>query len=121
MTDFASVFDRAKPMGKEPELNLGAPHPALQFWARVELMGHRVRYGFVQEVEMFGAKLLRIDVHTEKGPSTELYGGASIYCVSPGEEGEIKRQAEARYDFHASVPKAIAHYAGDDFEDENPF
>ncbi len=122
MSDFSSVFDRAKPIGKEPELNFGTPQTH-QFWARVELMGHRVRYGFVQEVEMFGAKLLRIDVHTHKGPETEIYGGSAIYCVSPASEAHVKAEAEAQYDFHPHPPRAIAHHVAEhdpDF-DERPF
>jgi hypothetical protein len=59
-------------------------------WCVVELMGHRKIVGFVREVEMFGAKLMRIDVpgsetKDETGPwqATQFYGGGSIYCITP--------------------------------------
>jgi hypothetical protein len=41
-----------------------AANPALGYegWAIVELMGHRQRAGYVKEAEMFGAKMLRLDI-----------------------------------------------------------
>jgi hypothetical protein len=61
-------------------------------WAIVELMGHRQRAGRVREVEMFGGKLLRIDIPTDSGDVTELYGASSIYALRPCSE-EIARDA----------------------------
>jgi hypothetical protein len=55
------------------------------YWAIVELMGHRVRPGFVCEVNEFGIKLCRIEVPTPDGgsiASVEKYGGAAIYCIT---------------------------------------
>lgn len=117
MSDFASVFDRAKPIGREPELNAGVAAPVVEFWARVELMGHRVRYGQIREVEMFGTKLLRVDVHTSATVTTEFYGGSAIYCLRPISEEDARKNAEP----YSAKPAAIAHYADDDFEDERPF
>lgn len=64
--------------------------PAYEGWARVELMGHRTRVGRVREVEMYGAKMLRVDLpmsedlEGEKADFvTEYYGGSSIYAVTP--------------------------------------
>ena len=57
-------------------------------WSILELMGHRRLAGFVQEVEMFGSKMLRIDI-PHGGPTeatTQYYGGSSIYCVTPTTE-----------------------------------
>lgn len=60
-------------------------------WAIVELMGHRQRAGEVQEVEMFGAKLLRVDTPVGEGEAlTEYYGGGSIYALRPCTE-EVAR------------------------------
>src|SRR5262245_33624285 len=51
-------------------------------WAVLELMGHRQRAGYVKDVEMFGGKLLRIDVPVGEG-ITEFYGCSSIYALRP--------------------------------------
>lgn len=118
MSDFGSVFDRAKPTGKEPPLNAGVPAPIVEFWARVELMGHRVRYGHVREVEMFGAKLMRVDVHNSLGVATEFYGGSSIYCVRPIAEVEARRLAEP---YSPPAPRAIENYVNHDDDDDRPF
>ena len=72
-------------------------------WAILELMGHRRLGGWVTEVELFGAKMCRIDVPCTKGEDcndalpcitnqngvkynihvTQFYGGGSVYCVTP--------------------------------------
>lgn len=121
MSEFASVFDRARPTGKEPPLNDGIPAPVQEFWARVELMGHRIRYGLCREVEMFGAKLLRVDVTNSIGVTTEFYGGAAIYCLRPITEEEARKYAEP---YSAPKPVAIEHkrYQDDSDDDEHiPF
>jgi len=65
-------------------------------WAVLELMGHRKRPGYVQEVEIAGGKMLRVDVHGENDTViTEFYGIASVYALRPVSE-EIARDA-ARY------------------------
>ena len=58
--------------------------PAFEQWAVVELMGHRVRAGHVSEVEMFGGRMLRIDLHetSEKKIGTEFYGAHAIYGIT---------------------------------------
>lgn len=74
----------------------GTEAPAFEAWALIELMGHRQRIGFVREVEMFGGKLLRIDIPAEGGDVTEYYGCASIYSLRPCSE-EIARDGAKRY------------------------
>lgn len=59
-------------------------------WAIVELMGHRQRPGYVREVELAGAKMLRIDIPAESGDVTEYYGASAIYAIRPAQE-EIVR------------------------------
>lgn len=44
--------------------------PAFEGWAIVELMGHRRLAGFVREVSMFGASMLRLD---DDADSREVY------------------------------------------------
>jgi hypothetical protein len=69
---------------------------AYEGWAILELMGHRQRVGMVHEVEMFGGKLLRIDIPTEGGDVTEFYGCSSIYAMRPLSE-EVARDYARRY------------------------
>jgi hypothetical protein len=68
--------------------------PAFKGWAVLELMGHRRRAGMVEEVEIAGGKLLRIDIPTSGGNVTELYGCSAIYALRPVSE-EIARRAAA--------------------------
>lgn len=50
-------------------------------WAVVEIMGHRQHAGLCQEVQRFGATMLRIDVPGENGrfKATHFYGGSAIF------------------------------------------
>lgn len=56
-------------------------------FAVVEIFGHRRLAGRVKEVEQFGTKMLRIDIPTDgdfgKGFTTQLYGGGSLFSVTP--------------------------------------
>lgn len=62
--------------------------------AIVELMGHRRLAGYVSEAEMFGAKLLRVDVPQPDGKmATQLYGGGAIYCLTPTTDEMVQRIA----------------------------
>jgi hypothetical protein len=63
-------------------------------WAMLELMGHRQRMGFVREVEMFGGKLLRIDIPTDGGDVTEFYGIVSVYALRPAAEHVVRDAAK---------------------------
>ena len=71
-------------------------------WAILSLMGHRQRVGIVSEAEMYGGKLLRIDIPVmpadgQEAPKepyvTEYYGTSAIYSLEPIAE-EVAR---ARY------------------------
>ena len=67
-------------------------------WAVLELMGHRQRPGFVQEVEMAGTKMLRVDIPVSKDDAgqdvilTEYYGGQSVYALRPCTEAVAREQ-----------------------------
>ena len=69
---------------------------AYEGWAMLELMGHRQRVGRVQEVEMYGGKMLRIDIPIEGGDITEFYGCTSIYALRPIAE-DVARDAARRH------------------------
>ncbi len=72
------------------------PEQAFEGWAMLELMGHRQRIGYVREAEMFGGKLLRIDIPVEGGDVTEFYGCSSVYALRPCSE-EIARDSAKHY------------------------
>ncbi len=60
-------------------------------WAVVELMGHVKVAGLVTEAEIFGGKLMRVDVPCEDGAHiTQYFGAASIYRLTPCTE-EVAR------------------------------
>lgn len=69
--------------------------PAFEGWAILEIMGHRVRPGYVKEVEMAGGKMIRIDIPVGADHVTEFYGAAAIYALRPSTE-EIVRDAIKR-------------------------
>lgn len=110
----------------------GSPPPSL--WACVEIFGHRKHYGRVREVERFGTKMLRVDV---PGPvpsapllgedekfETFLYGGASIFSLTPMTEEAARKWAEAErpkpYRPLDRLPSPH-HYDGEDDDDDRPF
>lgn len=61
-------------------------------WAILELMGHVRLAGRVTEESHFGVALGRIDIPTQSGDgyTTQYFGGASIYRLTPTTE-EIAR------------------------------
>lgn len=71
--------------------------PKFEWWAIIELMGHRRTAGLVSEQTIGGQAFIRIDVpETPNQPAfTQFYGGGSIYCLTPTTE-EIARAVAAR-------------------------
>lgn len=69
---------------------------AFEGWAVVELMGHRQRPGYVQEVEIAGAKMVRIDIPTAGGDVTEFYSAAAIYSIRPCAQ-DVARDGARRF------------------------
>lgn len=75
--------------------------PAFEGFAIIEVMGHRRLAGMVREVEVFGAKMLRIEtmelpervekdeydrserVYKAQPSVTQFYSGASLFSVTP--------------------------------------
>ena len=79
----------------------GSPPPDI--WACVEIFGYRKHYGRITEVERFGAKMLRVDVPTQTAApllgeseqfETFLYGGGSIFSLTPMTEEAARKWAE---------------------------
>jgi hypothetical protein len=83
---------------------LSEPQKELQDlgWCIVEIMGHRKFGAKVQEAALFGVVLLRaeIPVQVEDGQPeqwmTQLYGGSSIFCLTPATE-EVARAVAYRF------------------------
>lgn len=65
---------------------------AFSSWAILELMGHRQRAGLVQEVELFGGKLLRIDI--------PLAADIPLPLVVAAEPAQEARSAQETVDGH---------------------
>lgn len=99
---------------------------AYEGWALVEQMGFRKTVGKVRQVEMFGTKLLRLDVPvpgTEEW-TTRFCGGPSLYQVTPLTEqvglDMAKRQGDPRpvhqTDYRLTDQRADASDADEEFE-----
>lgn len=92
-------------------------------WAVVEIMGHQKYAGLVSEQPLAGTNLLRIDVPAigERLAFTKLFGGGSIFCITPCSE-EAARSVAARCHeapvtvYAPSVQRAIGYD-----EDEVPY
>lgn len=70
------------------------PEPEPEY-AIVEIFGHRKHAGKIQEVERFGAKMLRVDV-PEKGDFasgfvSHFYGGGSIFSLTNTDLATVER------------------------------
>lgn len=100
MTDLASARVASWLDGVEPAD--GEPAPTI--WACVEVFGHRRHYGRISEVEKFGTKMLRVDVPAAtEAPllgegerfDTFLYGGGSIFSLTPMTEESARKWAES--------------------------
>lgn len=101
-------------------------------WAILELMGHRRLGGYVQEVDLAGAGVLRIDIPATEGhaEATQFYPPGSLYCLTPTTE-ELARAVAARarpapvhaYELPRPVDPIRVDEDDDDFPDdeEGPF
>lgn len=98
-------------------------------WAMVELMGHRQRAGFVKDVEMFGGKLLRIDIPVEADKTvTEFYGCSAVYALRPCSEEIVKDHIKRSYDGDVRPVRPLEYRprddganGHDDGDDDRPF
>lgn len=79
-------------------------------WAKVELLGHRTRYGLVREIERFGVRMLQIDVF---GPGadtpilTESYTGQSLFGYRRCTEECARAWASDRWNLPEEVRPAL--------------
>ena len=70
-------------------------------WSILELMGHRRLGGYVREVELAGAPMLRLDVPVGEATleeadigATQFYSPSALYCLTPTTE-EMARAVAA--------------------------
>lgn len=93
----------------------------LEGWAILELMGHRRLGGYVQEQEIAGHGMLRIDVPSEedgKALATQFYSPSALYCLTPTTE-EMARAVAKR-----NQPAPVTRWeltAGREEDDEGPY
>src|SRR5262245_12855727 len=94
-------------------------------WAILELMGHVRLAGRITEESHFGVALGRIDIPTAAGDgyTTQYFGGASIYRLTPTTE-EIARSVAAHsqprpvQSWELPRPQALTAEQADMDEDE---
>ena len=108
----------------EEELRVSAC--LLPGWCILEVMGHRKIVGYVTEVELAGAKMLRVDApRSMGGRATQLYPPSSVYCLTPCSREAVEKYVAGDWDWDQDRHlRALPPPAGEDFdfevEDEDP-
>lgn len=100
--------------------------PVEAMWAVLELMGHRVMAGRVSEVEMFGRKLIRIDVPVVDAEGafagraeTHYHSPDALYGLHPTTEEAVMERLRPRRMLGAGVDCSVA-YGPDELDDDDP-
>ncbi|WP_025319180.1 hypothetical protein [Granulibacter bethesdensis] len=96
-------------------------------WAIIELMGHRQRAGHIEEVEIAGGKMIRIDIPMGDG-ITEFYATSALYSLRPVSEeivrDYVRRSGDTRpvrpVEYRDADTRRIAN-ASDDYDEEPDF
>lgn len=79
-------------------------------WMRLELLGHRTRYGLVTEVERFGVKMARLDIFRtgDTAPClTEFYAANAFYGIGSTSEERARQWADHSYEVRDHLPAAL--------------
>lgn len=100
------------PVSVNEQTTSGADGGSVVRWAVVELMGHTRLGGQISEHQFGGAAMIRLDVPTATGFTTQLLSGASVFritfcdeitaraaapeCPPPVHEYELTRELKAR-------------------------
>lgn len=90
-------------------------------WAICEILGHRRLVGLVSECELAGAGFFRIDVMDPEGgfKATMYVPPASVYCLTPTTEEEVRAEVERQKARPALMPYRypVANDSADDEDD----
>lgn len=71
--------------------------PQFEGWAIVELLGHRQLRGQAREVELFGSKVLRLEVTLPDGRMwPQFYTSSAIYAITPATAEQCERDDARR-------------------------
>jgi hypothetical protein len=64
---------------------MSEPKQKFESWAILEVMGHQKFAGLVTEETIAGTAFIRIDIPAADGKPkfTKLFGGSTIYCLTP--------------------------------------
>lgn len=107
-------------------------------WAILELMGHRRLAGYVQEVELAGHGMLRLDIPEHEAPAedsdlhdgaptdvkaTQFYSPAALYCLTPTTEAIARAVSRPptpahRWELPAPPPRDVNEEALDALEED---
>ncbi len=71
-------------------------------WCALELFGHRQLAGLVEEVELAGVRMIRVEVPCRSGtenrrddwPAVRYFNGSAIYSLTPVSEAQARKLAE---------------------------
>lgn len=91
-------------------------------WMRLELLGHRTRYGLVTEVERFGVKMARLDIFRtgDTAPClTEFYAANAFYGIGSTSEERARDWADNSYEVRSQSPAALLPPPPHDIEHDN--
>lgn len=91
---------------------------AFEGWVCLELLGHRVRYGHVTEVTLFGEPFARLEIPSDP-PAVQLYSGKSIYAITPVTEEAVRAYHRPRQAL-AAAPLEIDRERFLDDDDDEP-
>lgn len=89
-----NVFTTEKSVANPGAIGGGELETEYREWCMVELMGHVRHYGLVTEVERFGQKMMRLEIHKPSEVIKLLIGGAAIYRVTETTEELCRAQYE---------------------------
>lgn len=106
---------------------------SFECFAIVEIMGHQKYAGRVSEQTIGGQAFVRVDIPDVEGQKgfTKLFGGSSIFCITPTTE-EIAKSVAKRYtqipvqpydlpdDWQQKIRQGrLPHIDDDDFNDDS--
>jgi hypothetical protein len=85
--------------------------PEEEWWAHLEIMGHRDHWGRIKEVHRFGTTFLRIDVPTRDPEvfDTHLYGGNAIFGLRLCSKEKAVAGAARSWPYEAPRGPLLAH------------